>query len=75
MVLPVSISKYFWDINPKKANPQKHPQYYIDRLLEIGNNKSIAWLKKTFGSNKIKHSLPTAKISKKSRNYWRLVFS
>lgn len=75
MVLPTSVRRFFWDIDPKKAQPKKHSQYYIDRLLEIGDKKSVSWLQKTFGSNKIKRSLARSKISRKSLNYWKLVFS
>ncbi len=75
MILPPSVRRYFWDIDTKKANPKKHARYYVDRLLEMGDRKSVVWLKKMFGLQKVKHSLSSSKISKKSKNYWQLVFS
>ena len=64
------IQKYFWDINPKKAKPKNHPEYYIERILEYGNEKAFEWLKFVFGKEKIKSVAQKAKISAKSKNYW-----
>lgn len=75
MILPSNIRKYFWDIDTKRAKPKSFPKFYIDRLLELGNENSINWLKKMFGPKRIKSSLNSSKISKKSRNFWKLVFS
>lgn len=69
-MLAAYIQKYFWDINPKKARPKKHPEYYIGRILEYGNEKAIEWLKFVFGKEKIKSAAQKARISKKSKNYW-----
>jgi len=72
MALPGHIQKYFWDIDPKKAQPKKHPEYYIKRILEYGDKKSFAWLKTVFGLNKIKGIAFKARLSPKSKNYWKL---
>ncbi len=66
------IHKYFWDINPKKAAPKTHPEYYINRILELGDKRSISWLKKVFGLKKIKQVASKSRISPKSKNYWKI---
>jgi len=65
------LGRYFWDIDLKKAKPKSHPEYYIKRILELGDAKAFCWLKIVFGRKKIKHVLEKARISSKSKNYWR----
>lgn len=66
------VQKYFWDIDPQKAQPKKHSEYYIKRILEIGDKKSYNWLKIVFGKNKIKSVIKKNNLSSKSQNYWEL---
>ncbi|MEK7558759.1 MAG: hypothetical protein AAB521_00465 [Patescibacteria group bacterium] len=66
------IQKYFWDIDPKKASPRSHPEYYIKRILELGDKKSIFWLKTVFGKKKIKQVVSKNRLSPKSKNYWKI---
>lgn len=72
MALNFGMQKYFWDINPQKAKPKSHPEYYINRILELGDNKAIAWLKTVFGKKKIKSVAKRGHLSPKSQNYWKL---
>lgn len=62
--------KYFWEINHRKARPKSHPEYYIKRILELGDEKAVAWLRGVFGKEKIKKVVNKAKLSPKSKNYW-----
>ncbi len=66
------IRKYFWDINHQKAKPKSHPEYYIERILELGDKKAFVWLKIVFGKKKIKSVIRKNKLSPKSQNYWKL---
>lgn len=66
------VRKYFWDINPKKSSPKSHPEYYIKRILELGDKKAFLWLKLVFGKKKIRSVAKKAKLSPKSQNYWKL---
>lgn len=74
MPIHSSLRKYFWDINPKKARPKSHPEYYIKRVLELGDQQALSWLKRTFGKKKIRQIAQKAKLSPKSANYWKLLF-
>jgi hypothetical protein len=75
MSLSKNVSGYFWDINTDKANPKKHPKYYMSRILEVGDRKAVNWLFSIFGKNKIKKLLPTLRLSERSTNYWHHYFS
>lgn len=74
MVLNTHIKTFFWDIDPKKALPKKHPRYYATRILEMGDRQAVNWLFRLFGKKKIEELLPTLKLSARSANYWRHYF-
>lgn len=73
-LMPITpyIRKYFWDIDPQKARPKSHPEYYIKRLLELGDKKALQWLKTVFGKGEIRKVAKEAKLSRKSKAYWRV---
>lgn len=68
------IRKYLWDIDVARAKPKSHANYYISRILEMGDEKAFEWLKRVYGVRKIKKTLSSAKLSKKSENYWKVYF-
>lgn len=72
MLIPPSVRKYFWDIDTKYAQPKRHPDYYIKRILELGDGKAFRWLGTVFGENTIKRVAKNARLSPKSKNYWKL---
>lgn len=74
MALASYIKKYFWEIDAKKAQPKAHPEYYIKRILELGDKKAFLWLKKVFGEEKIRKVARKTRLSAKAKTYWRLVF-
>ena len=74
-MLAGSVRKYFWDIDTNKAKPKSHANYYIARILEIGDEKAFEWLKRVYGTKKIKKSLSSVRLSKRSAQYWKLYFT
>ncbi len=44
----------------------------IKRILEMGDARAYEWLKIVFGLKKIMHVSKKARLSVKSKNYWRL---
>lgn len=70
MTLASNVQKYFWEIDPQRARPKDYPEYYIRRILELGDKKAFLWLKGLFGEKKIKEVAKKEKMSKKSRNFW-----
>jgi len=73
MPIAAYVQKYFWDIDPEKASPKSYPEYYIQRILELGDQKAVAWLKLVYGKKKIKFVVKKGRLSPKSQNYWKLV--
>ena len=34
----------FWDVDPKNIDLKKHARYIIERILDFGTDKEVAWL-------------------------------
>jgi hypothetical protein len=73
MAIAPYVRKYFWDIDPEKAAPRSHPEFYILRILELGDRQAYTWLKLVYGKSKIKKCVKKGSLSPKSYNYWKLV--
>jgi hypothetical protein len=67
------IQKYFWEIDPARASPRSHPDYYIQRILEYGDERAFTWLMAVYGKKKIRLVSRKVKLTARSRNYWRLM--
>ncbi len=76
MPLPGFLQSCFWDVDFDKLNPQKHPYFVIERILEYGNKKDVDWLAKNFPKDTIKKTIISSRfLSSKSANFWALVLN
>ena len=74
--LPKFLEKYFWDVDFGNLKKQEYPQFIIERILEYGNEKAIKWMRDNFTESEIKAVVCESRaISKKSANFWQLVFN
>ena len=74
--LPAFLHRYFWDIDATKLNPQKKPQYVIQRLLEMGNLKAIHWLRKNFSKRQIVTTIKERRgFTPKTVGFWASFFN
>jgi hypothetical protein len=65
----------FWDVNLDNFNPAAYPEYTIARVLELGDEKAVKWMKETFPEDEIKRIISTERrLSRKSANFWALVY-
>lgn len=68
------IQKYFWEIDLEKVDMRQCKQYIIERILEMGDERAIRWLRKNFSPREIKETLrKSRRISSRSLNYWHLI--
>lgn len=71
---PPFLKPFFWDVDYEHLHPKDRPRYVIARLLDIGDEKAVKWLK-NFSEGEIKEVVRTTRaLSKKSANFWRLFF-
>ena len=74
-MIPQALLQYFWDIDTEFFDPQDHPEYTIERILELGDSEAVDWLQKQFSEEQIKEMICTnRRLSKKSANFWALVY-
>jgi len=72
--LPKFLDKYFWDVEFKGINLQKHRVYILKRILEYGDEKAVIWMWKNFKKAEIKDVLSNFRgYTQKSANFWALV--
>jgi len=74
-MFPRQIKKYFWDVDHRALNIKKYKKYIIERILELGDERAVSWMKKNFSEKDILRALKESRqISFLSSNYWNLVF-
>lgn len=72
---PEFLKRYFWDVNFFKLDQVKNKNFIIERLLEMGDEKSARWMKGFYSREDIKTIVKSSKkLSFKSANYWALIF-
>ncbi len=65
----------FWDVDVSAFDPSKFPDYTILRVLELGDQDAVRWLRTTFAEQEILRVLRTERrLSRKSANFWALVY-
>jgi hypothetical protein len=74
-MIPQYLHSLFWDVKLDDFNPADYPDYTIARVLDIGDENAVKWLKETFSEADIKRVIATERrLSRKSANFWALVY-
>lgn len=74
-MIPSNLRALFWDTNLDTFLPEAHPEYTIFRVLELGDECAVTWLRQTFSDSDIRQVLATERrLSRKSANFWGLVY-
>ncbi len=74
-MIPQHLHALFWDVNLDNFNPTAFPDYSIARILELGDENAVKWMKETFSEADIRRVIATERrLTKKSANFWALVY-
>ncbi|MGC9996345.1 MAG: hypothetical protein ABSE79_13580 [Terriglobia bacterium] len=74
-MIPQHLYPLFWDVNLDNFNPTAYPEYAIARVLELGDENAVKWMKETFSEADIRRVIATERrLSRKSANFWALVY-
>ena len=74
-MIPSNLQTLFWDTNLETFKPEAYPDYTIYRVLELGDDEAVTWLRQTFSEPEIRRVLSTERrLSPKSANFWALVY-
>ncbi len=74
-MIPSNLQTLFWDTNLDTFKPEAYPDYTIFRVLELGDEAAVTWLRQTFSEAEIRRVLmDERRLSEKSANFWALVY-
>lgn len=74
-MIPSNLQSLFWDTNLDTFRPEAYPDYTIFRVLELGDEAAVTWLRQTFTEAEIRRVLKDERrLSEKSANFWALVY-
>lgn len=74
-MIPSNLRTLFWDTNLHTFQPEVYPDYTIFRVLEYGDEAAVTWMRQTFPESEVRRVLSTERrLSRKSANYWALVY-
>jgi hypothetical protein len=66
----------FWDVNPKKIDPQKHAAYIIERAITLGTMDDFITIKNFYGKSKIKRIVKKLRyLNDKDMNFCSIYFN
>lgn len=64
----------FWDTNPDKIDTQKNALYIIERILDFGNDKEVAWVRKFYDKSVIKEVVENPRrLRARTKILWNLI--
>ena len=74
-MVPNTLQSLFWDTNVSTFQLLAYPDYTILRVLELGDDQAIAWLREIFSTTEIRRVIQTERrLSPKSATFWALVY-
>lgn len=74
-LIPQDLRLLFWDVDFKQLEPSKHKEFIIERVLNMGDELSIAWLWKIYNRNIILETVcHSRKLSRKTARCWQNYF-
>lgn len=74
-MIPSDLRSFFWEIDADSIDPHKYGDYVIGRILELGNDAAVAWMRSTFTEEQIKKVVRQDRhLSPKSATFWALMY-
>jgi hypothetical protein len=52
--IPKEWHKYFWEVEPKKVDMNKHAFYILERVLDYGDDQAVKKVREFYGDRTIK---------------------
>ena len=64
----------FWDTNPEKIDTEKNALYIIERILDFGNAKEVAWVRRFYDKSIIKQVVENPRrLMPETKTLWNLI--
>ncbi len=64
----------FWDVNPKNIDPHKNALYVIERILDLGNDDEVRWVRKFYDVSLIKQVVNNPRrLMPRTKKLWTIM--
>lgn len=74
-MIPEHLRPLFWDLGLQEVDLTAYPDYTIGRILELGDDRAVSWLREAFSREAIERVIrQDRRLSRKSANFWALVY-
>ena len=74
-MIPEHLRPLFWDLGLQQVDLKSYPEYTIGRVLELGDQGAVSWLRETFPRPAIERVIRgERRLSRRSANFWALVY-
>jgi hypothetical protein len=74
-MIPSNLHALLWDADLDTFLPEAYPDYTIFRVLELGDEAAVFWMRQIFSESEIRRVLKTERrLTPKSANFWALVY-
>lgn len=70
-VIPASVKRLFWDVDPEGVDPVRHRAFIIRRIADYGTLADVGWMKGSYSSEDIIAVIRSSRgLSRKTGAYW-----
>ena len=74
-IIPSWMKIYFWDTDIDLLDIEKNEVFIIERLLNVGDEKTLSWVFKNYAKDTIRKSVATSRsLSIKTARCWQNYF-
>ena len=74
-MIPHDLRPFFWEVDADNLDLWEYRDYVIGRILEVGTQEAVSWMKATFPEERIKKVIrENHRLSPKSATYWALLY-
>jgi hypothetical protein len=74
-MIPNELRHFFWEVRADDFDPSEYREYVIGRILELGTETAVSWMKATFTEEDIKKVVrEDRRLSPRSATFWALVY-
>ena len=74
-MIPQHLRQFFWEVDADHLDLQKYRDYVIGRILELGTDEAVSWMRASFQDEEITKVIrEDHRLSPKSATYWALLY-
>lgn len=73
--VPEEFFHLFWDVDLSELDLDRHNSFIIERVLNMGDQKALAWLRRTFSDEIISRVIKNSRrLTRKTALCWKNIY-